>query len=348
VTAPLEEAWTLPSSWYVDGEHHAREMRHVVSRAWHYVAPLDLLASAGAYVVVDVDGEPIVVVRGGDDTVRAFYNVCRHRAGQVVRGDGSAPGVDGAGCAAKGMLRCLYHGWTYGLDGALCGAPEMQEARDFDMKAFGLRSVRCETAGRCVFVNLADDAPALASSLGADAALLDAVRAPFFKRQSWDILCNWKVYVDNFLEGYHVPRAHPTLHQLLDYKDYVVEPHGQTIVQHAPPRDPTKGAPPSTYLWLHPLFMLNITPQYTQTNAIVPLSVDETRVVFDFFFDPSVSEQERAANLALSDDIQREDIELCEAVQRNLGSRSYTAGRYCPRRENGLFHFHELLRSASS
>jgi len=355
--APLETAWTLPSTWYLDAAHHASEMERVFRRSWQAVGRTTQVARAGDYFAADVAGESILVVRGRDGGLRAFHNVCRHRAGAVVRGEGCAP-----------ALRCTYHGWTYDLDGSLRAAPEMDGTRDFDRGDFGLVTLRCEAWEQYVFVHLDPAAAPLASTLG---PLPDRARdwplerLTFRLRQTYEISCNWKVYVDNYLEGYHIPRAHPGLHAVLDYKRYAVHPEGATVVQVAPYRNGARttrapagssqaeagssGADTRTplYLWLYPNFMLNLSAEYVQSNVIVPLGPERTLTVFDYYFDDSrgpVSEEDVRRSVAWSDEIQQQDIALCEAVQRNQHSRSYLAGRYCARRENGLHHFHELLR----
>jgi choline monooxygenase len=166
--------------------------------------------------------------------------------------------------------------------------------------------------------------------------------------------CNWKVYVDNYLEGYHVPRAHPGLHKVIDSKRYAVHTDGPVVTQWAPDRRPPDqradrtGEDDYLYLWLFPNFMLNVNPDYVQTNLVVPTGPESCEVVFDYWFPRDATEGARARreqSIRWSDEIQREDIVLCEEVQRNLRSRTYRAGRYSARRENGVHHFHEMLRS---
>jgi choline monooxygenase len=345
---PLERASTIPSAWYFDPDHHRRELERVSGSTWQQVALTAQVGRAGEYVTAEVAGEPVVVVRGRDGAVRAFSNVCRHRAGTVARD---------SGCVQA--FSCSYHGWSYALDGALLAAPEMDRVEGFDRADFGLVPVRCEAWGPLVFVTLDAAAAPLADTVAvlaaraertAFAAMEFAVRVPY------TIECNWKVYVDNYLEGYHIPRAHPGLAKVLDYKRYYVRTEGNTVTQGGPDRLPpgvarAAGVDESRYLyvWMFPNFMLNVSPDYAQTNLIVPLGPERTLCLFDYFFRPggdAEAEARRERSIAWSDEIQREDVWICESVQRNLHSRTYASGRYSAKRENGVYHFHELLRRA--
>ncbi|MFO0984010.1 MAG: aromatic ring-hydroxylating dioxygenase subunit alpha [Planctomycetota bacterium] len=358
--APLATARTLPARCYFDRGVYERELCLVFGRTWQCVGRTDQVRSPGDYFTASVGGEPIVVVRGKDRVLRAFVNVCRHRAGDPVRGHG---------CADR--FQCHYHGWTYALDGRLIGAPEMAGTADFDPRAVALTPVRVETWAPLVFVNLDGNAPPLLATLGDLPARARAHRLEsleFADRVEYTIACNWKAYIDNFLEGYHIPRAHPGLNRVLDYKRYTVEAHGNYVLQYGPNRKPPareadaliafkqrarprrdlagSAALGSSYYWVFPAFMWNLSPDVAQANMIVPLDVERTLTIFEFYYpqDQRVSKATRQRNIAYSDAIQQEDIVICESVQRNLHSRSYESGRYCAGRENGLYHFHRLLR----
>ena len=224
----------------------------------------------------------------------------------------------------------------------------MDGAEDFAKERFGLVPIACDAWGPLVFVNLDPEATPLLEALG---SLPERARGTAFPemgfrlRVPYTIACNWKVYVDNYLEGYHIPRAHPGLNRAMDCAGYTVETDGGVVVQGASGReagDPSR----YLYLWLWPNFMINVSPAYGQTNVIVPLGPESTLCIFDYFFPPGAGDAAVAEAVAWSDEIQREDIRLCETVQRNLRSRSYVAGRYSPKRENGLYHFHEMVRRA--
>jgi choline monooxygenase len=238
----------------------------------------------------------------------------------------------------------------------------MEEVQNFRPEEMHLVPIAVATWGPLVFVNLDGKAPPLLEVLEDVPSRVAPFRCEamrYVTRKSWDIACNWKVYVDNYLEGYHLPVVHPGLHKELDYDAYQVEPHRYFSIQHAPLR-PVHGGNPdrrydpaktdvaeAVYVWLFPNVMLNMYMGQMQTNVVIPASHDRCTVVFDWYSaDPpsdAGTDPEWTKLLAFSDEIQDEDIEICQAVQRNLRSRVYDRGRYSAKRENGVHHFHSLL-----
>jgi choline monooxygenase len=228
---PLSRAETLPSRYYLDPSVLEVEKERIFGRTWQLVARTDELQRVGDFVPVTVLDEPVVITRAPDGELRAFYNVCRHRAGQVALSRGN-----------RKSLQCRYHGWTYGLDGGLRACPEMEETEGFRKEDFGLVPVRVERWGPFVFVNLSEDAPSLAEMMGdipaeVEQAGYDVDRMRPVERREYVVECNWKVYVDNYLEGYHLPIAHPQLYKELDYDSYRVEEFRYHSKQHAPIRE---------------------------------------------------------------------------------------------------------------
>lgn len=345
-SAPLERAWTIPAPWYTDPEVAALEQQAVFGAGWQYVAPLDRLEAPGSFATAVVAGEPVVVVRGRDGALRGFFNVCRHHAAAVATEE----------CGSCSVLRCPYHGWTYDLDGRLKGAPEFEGVEGFDRDASGLMPVAVETWERFVFVRLSDKGMSLKEHLGdmaAGVAKLDLARLKFFERRRWTLNCNWKVYVDNYLDGgYHVPHLHKSLNTLLEYSDYQIENGERYCLQHSPLKSgkdaetaAVRKGDRAYYYWLHPNFMLNWYEGVMDVNLVLPLGPDRCEVIFDFFFD-DVGESAAARNrasLAVGERVQQEDIDICESVQRGLHSRAYVAGRLSVRREAGEHLFHRLL-----
>lgn len=345
--APLEEAYTIPAPWYLDARIEQAEREQVFGRNWIAVGRADQVAAEGQFFAIEIAGEPIVVVRGSDGELRAFYNVCRHHAAAVA----NVP------CGTVQHLRCPYHGWTYGLDGTLKGAPEFAGVCNFDRAANGLVPVRVATWEQFVFVTLDKHAPALETSLGdlpLRVARLAISKLQFFARKSYTLACNWKVYVDNYLDGgYHVPHLHKGLNSVLDYKEYTIENSERYSLQSSPmvssgehaEFSATRTGDRACYYWLYPNFMINIYQGVMDTNLVLPLGTDRCLVQFDFYF-ADVSEAARASNtesVAVSDRIQDEDVDICESVQRGLRSRAYGAGRLSVRREPGEHLFHRLL-----
>jgi len=344
--ADLSRAATLPARWYVDPAFLELEKEKIFWRTWQPAGLTHQLLKAGDFVASEITGEPVVVVRDTDGVLHALSNVCRHRASIIASDHGN--------CAT---LRCPYHGWTYALDGKLLGQPEWDGVRDWDRSHALLPSYRVEPWGPFVFVNLnvstapltdiLGDIPHQVSQLGCDLNKL-----AYYGRRDYVIDCNWKVYIDNYLEGYHVPAAHPSLFRELDYKQYRVNTYPYHSSHYAPLRpasseerryaSPDSGAG-ALYYWIFPNFMLNIYPDNMSSNIIVPLSHDRTLTIFEWFFYPEAGSQTPARTIAFSDEIQKEDIRLCEAVQRGLQSRTYKQGRFSVKRENGVHHFHLLV-----
>ncbi|MBX3232255.1 MAG: aromatic ring-hydroxylating dioxygenase subunit alpha [Labilithrix sp.] len=347
--APLERAFTIPGSWYTDPRVAEVEARTVFTRSWQLVGRADQLLAPGCYVTAEIAGEPIVVVRGQDGVLRAFFNVCRHHAAAVM-----------TECAGKAdRLRCPYHGWTYGLDGALRGVTELEGLEGFEREGMGLVPVRVAAWEQLVFVCLDPTAPSLEDWLGArlraEVSALGVGALRFAGRREWTLACNWKVFVDNYLDGgYHVPFLHRGLNSVLSFKEYTIDCFDRVCLQASPVESGAgndamtasvrKGR--AAYYWLYPNLMLNCYEGYLDTNLVLPLGHDRVKVVFDFYFDDVESEAARARNersIEVSARIQDEDHAICESVQRGLGSRAYRAGRLSVRREAGEHLFHRLL-----
>ena len=339
-------ATALPAHYYVDASMPSIDRSLVFDRCWQLIAHLCQLRNAGDHVIGNLAGLPVIAVRGTDDVIRVFHNVCRHRAGPIAQCDG---------LAAK-SLRCRYHGWNYGLDGVLKSAPEMGDAVDFDPSGIRLPQLSVKVWQGLVFAAVdPSQAPdfdtfvaGIDARLGTDRGLEHYGR---HHRVGYDIACNWKVYVDNFLEGYHVPHVHPGLNRLLDYRSYRTELMQWHSLQWSPLESDASlyGNGDALYYWLWPNTMLNILPGRLQTNRVIPLGVDRCRVEFDSYYadgDDDTADAKRNADLEFSDEVQHEDLGICEDVQRGFASGSYVPGRLNPLRESGVHHFHEMLRSA--
>jgi choline monooxygenase len=343
---PLEEAHTIPAAWYVDERIARIERDQVFSNNWIAIGRTDQAASPGQFFTFDLDGEPLIVVRGADNELRAFFNVCRHHAAAVA----TSP------CGVAQHLRCPYHGWTYGLDGSLRGTPEFAGVCNFDRSANGLVPIRVSIWESFIFVNLNQQAPALTEFLGDLPQRLAPLRLSnlaFFTRKTYTLACNWKVYVDNYLDGgYHVPHLHKALNSVLDYTEYTIENSTHYSLQTSPmvaSQDNsvahTRTGDRAYYYWLYPNFMINLYEGVMDTNLVLPLGPNECLVVFDFFFGDisPAREQYNTESVAVSDRVQAEDVDICESVQRGLRSRAYAAGRLSVRREAGEHLFHRLL-----
>jgi choline monooxygenase len=200
VRLPLLEAETLPPWAYTSPGFYSGEVQKIFGKSWNFIGRADQLREPGCYFTLDFAGVPLAVVRGKDGKIRAFANTCRHRGARLLAGEGKTRDI-----------RCPYHSWNYSLAGALRVAPEMEQTLNFDTAQFGLREFRLDSWCGFLFVCFDPDAPPLLEFLGDLPALL----APYqlddmitVRRKEWDIACNWKIYVENAMESYHVPTVH--------------------------------------------------------------------------------------------------------------------------------------------
>lgn len=345
--APLEAAWTIPASWYVDPRIADLERATTFSRNWQMVGRADEVAEPGQFLTARVADEPILVVRGQDGILRGFFNVCRHHAAAVETREGGT----------THLFRCPYHGWTYSLAGELKGTPDFAGVCEFDKGKNGLVPVAAGVWEKFVFVRLDPEGPELSefvAELAPQFAPLDLASLHFQERRIYEFDCNWKVFVDNYLDGgYHIPHIHKGLDSVLDYSAYTIENGARHCLQASPVV--SQGAERETgavrkgqralYYWIHPNFMVNWYEGVMDTNLVIPVGGTRTQVIFDFYF-PDVSETSRERNLAsisVGQRIQDEDVAICKSVHQGLTSRAYVAGRLSVRREAGEHLFHRLL-----
>jgi choline monooxygenase len=355
-SAPLDQASTIPASWYIDELVYELELQNVFAQSWQLAGRADQVGNPGQYITSEIAGEPIVVVRGADNILRGFFNVCRHHAAAVM--------TEPEGTANH--LRCPYHGWTYSLQGELKGTPDFTGVCDFDRAANGLSPIEAAVWENWVFVRTETggkdlpptDSSSLEGFLGVDLITqvrpLDLESLYWMERRHYSFDCNWKVFVDNYLDGgYHVPHLHKGLDSVLDYSKYMIENGEHFCLQWSPLV--SEGAEAQTgavrtgdralYYWIYPNFMINWYQGAMDTNLVIPRGVDKTEVIFDFYFpDVSAAALERnQASIEVGQRIQDEDVAICKSVQRGLNSRAYDAGRLSVRREAGEHLFHRLL-----
>jgi choline monooxygenase len=351
VESDIARAWTLPSHLYTEPDTFAAEQERIFARTWQVVGHHDQVANPGDYFTTELVGEPLLIVRDGGGKLRGFYNVCRHRAGPPAEG-----------CGSRKVFRCGYHGWTYGLDGALLNATEIEGVEGFRPEDFALAPVRVEEWFSFIFVNLDKDSRPLRESLGElpkQAEKFHFAGMKLFERRTYDMKCNWKTYVDNYLEGYHLPSVHPGLNRELDYNAYVVEPHAEPPSQYVRQFSPIRGAQPgdttprryqetgadltTDYFWIFPNWMLNCYPDNVSLNIVLPLEPERSLAIFEWYLPEEEHSRAAAkASVEFSDQIQIEDVGICERVQKNLRSRSYSRGRFSVKQEKGVHAFHRM------
>lgn len=347
VAENISRAWTLPASLYLDPSVFEDEKKKIFARTWQVVGHAHQVQRPGDFFTTELVSEPLVFVRGQDAKLRGFYNVCRHRAGPPAQG-----------CGSRKLFRCGYHGWTYDLNGSLIQATEMDGVVGFRAEDFALQPVRTEEWFNLVFVNLDPAARPLRDTLGklpTQAEKFPFARMKLFERRTYDMKCNWKTYVDNYLEGYHLPSVHPSLNRELDFNAYVVEPYAGHVRQFSPIRGAQPGdATPrryqeacedltTDYFWIFPNWMLNCYPDNVSLNVVLPVAPERSIAIFEWYLPEKDHESPAAkASVEFSEQIQVEDGAICETVQKNLHSRSYSRGRYSVKQEKGVHAFHRM------
>jgi choline monooxygenase len=348
----IRVARTLPARVYSDPEIFRAERDRVFARTWQYAGHSDLVKVAGqVYPFTLLPGtldEPLVLTRDANDRIHCLSNVCTHRGTLVVEGAG-----------VEQQLRCRYHGRRFALDGRFHSMPEFERTANFPSPSDDLPEVPLGFWERFLLVALA---PAPETNI---AAIFEPVvqrlgHLPFAEltfdastARDYLVNANWALYVDNYLEGFHIPYVHSSLATTLDYGEYAVELDRYLVLQLgiAKPGEPAFLLPSghrdhgravaAYYFWLFPTTMFNVYPWGVSVNVVTPLAVDRTRVSFlPFVWDESKRESGAGAGL---DRVEREDEAVVESVQRGVRSRLYDRGRYSPAREAGVHHFHRLL-----
>ena len=342
---PIEEALTLPAETYTEKSWLDWEEKNLLTAAT-YVCHESQISQPGSYHWQKVGKIPVIAVKNADNQIRLFYNICRHRAGSLMP---SSPN------GKTRFLQCGYHGWSYDLDGKLIGCPKTKGSKNFDPSQYSLFEIPFDNYQGLIFARFPitkDDQKDLWDYISKTIHPIDLRNFQFAKRVVYKIKCNWKVYLDNYLEGYHIDWLHPELKSILDMSGYQTSVFKHSVLQTGPIQgsdNPYHTDGSAYYFTLFPNLLLNIVPGRLQLNVIQPISHEETQVIFDYLYaDKSASQMDQILkdDLHISDLIQQQDIEICEIVQQNLNTGIYHAGRYSPSEELGVYHFHQYLREA--
>ncbi|CAA7048834.1 unnamed protein product [Microthlaspi erraticum] len=345
---PLERASTPPSSWYSDPQFYRFELDHVFYGGWQAVGYSEQIKDNRDYFTGRLGEVEFVVCRDENGKIQAFHNVCSHHASILASGNGN-----------KSCFVCPYHGWTYSLSGSLLKATRMAEIENFASNEMGLKSLKVALWGPFVLLKVAKaetDGSVASEWLGASVERLSQggvdSSLSFICRREYIIYCNWKVFCDNYLDGgYHVPYAHKGLMSGLDLETYSTTIFDRVSIQEcgggskAGEKDGfDRLGSKALYAFVYPNFMINRYGPWMDTNLVIPLGPRKCKVVFDYFLDPSLKDDEAFIKRSLeeSERVQLEDVVLCESVQRGLESPAYDKGRYALV-EKPMHHFHSLL-----
>lgn len=346
-------AHTLPAKLYVNPEALEEEKEKIFRKTWQYVGHVSKVRNPGDYFTCEVADEPLIIVRGNDGEIRAFYNVCLHRAAKVVEGEG-----------CKKILQCPYHAWTFNLDGSLNKAPNFKGVECFEKENYGLSEVKVEVAADAfIFVNLDQHALPMSTTFGKlfeefkQYNFGELKQTTVFKGQ---VKANWKLVIDNYLECDHCPVAHPALIKTLDMKNYFYKLFENYSYQYSPMKDNKGKIEESTqlnfedgilregkYYWLWPNLMISFNPgpKNFSTYQVIPIDVETTESVYTTYFLDDIMTEEHEKTLKLIEITRNEDFALIENVQKGLRSRAYTQGRFSLT-EKAVHHFHLLMQKA--
>jgi choline monooxygenase len=355
---PIEDGWTLPAAWYSDEAVWTLERDRIFAATWQYAGRTEQVQDAGCFFAGHAGHVPVLVVRGRDRELRGFVNVCRHRGHPVASGDG-----------CRETLQCPYHAWTYDLDGSLRRAPRSDREAGFDPSGLSLRRIAVDTWGPFVFVNPDPEAPPLAEALGglpgivAESGVdLDTLR--FHSHHEWEIKSNWKVAIENFLECYHCPVAHPGFSKVID-----VDPDAYLLSVSAGYSSQVGRIRPSAltgngksgyvprgevtqaqyhFLWPNTTIDIEVGPVNIAMERWVPTGLRTTVEVTDYFFGADVTEEQAQDVIDFGTQVGEEDLALCESVQAGLDSRMVPQGRLMLESEQLIHDFQKKVAAALS
>jgi Rieske 2Fe-2S family protein len=351
---------TLPARYYTDPEIFRRDLERLYFSRWVCVGRAEDVGGPGDFVLRDLGGESIIVVRDRTGIARAFYNVCRHRGTRLCTSPaGRFPD----------RIQCPYHAWTYALDGHLLAAPHMDDVPHFRKDEYPLHAVATAIWDGHVFINLAEHPPPLDSQLGPLVGRFRPWRMGELRRWrhlDYDVFANWKLIIQNYSECLHCPNLHPVLSRLSHYLSgeneplqpgYMggrmdLRPGVETMSMDGTcPRSPLPGLDEADrrrvyYYAVFPNLLLTLHPDYMMTHTLWPLAADRTRVLCEWHFHPDELDRpgfDATDVVEFWDMTNRQDWHVCELSQSGIGSRAYTPGPYS-NREDLLYAFDQMIR----
>jgi ferredoxin-NADP reductase/phenylpropionate dioxygenase-like ring-hydroxylating dioxygenase large terminal subunit len=356
--AALDRGESPPAHWYTDPSITDAEIHRIFRKSWNYIGPLAELSAPGDYITGQAGEVPVVVVRN-DDGLAGFVNVCRHRRHLVMKGRGNTT-----------VMQCKYHAWAYDLHGCLKGAPRSAAEPGFRLENYPLLPLRAEALGPFVFVNLDRDAPPVASCFGEVLAIIadsgiDLATLQLHSREDWEARANWKTMLENYLECYHCPVAHPSFSAAIDVRpeNYNLTAHGWFLSQLGLVRpsalegksavkiyDVGGEVAQSQYHLLWPNMTININPGFPNLSIDIwmPDGPNRTKGFSEQYFAPGVSEEFAQELIAFNKEVGEEDDVLTDAVQRGLLGGIPERGRFLLNSEHLVVHFQKLVVDALS
>ena len=348
INSDICKAHTLPSRYYTE-ESLFSDILSRLSNSFHFAAHVSQLNENSIIPLPQLEnilGEALILTK--DEQIRCLSNVCTHR-GMLIA---TKP------CDLK-SLKCRYHGRTFGLDGCMRNMPEFTDVENFPTDSDNLREFNIKKWNGIIFLGGEQFYDAVINEMQNRIGWMNIESFEYdeSRHRSYDINANWALYVDNYLEGFHIPFVHGDLHGVLDYDSYSTELFEGGVLQigianegeacfDLPESSPDFGKKIAAYYyWIYPGLMLNFYPWGLSVNVVSPISVDRTRIVYHGFVgEKSMLGKGAGGDL---DKVEAEDQEIVEATQRGVSSKSYERGRYSPSKEKGVHHFHRILTNSS-
>lgn len=328
---------TIPYHSYVDPETLEVEKKKIFHKSWMMVGHLSEVEKVGDFFTFDLAGEPLIITRNKDYQLSAMYNICPHRGTKVERKEQGN----------KKIFQCMYHGWTFHLDGKLNRAP------NFDTNELGdrscLRTVQLEVFQSFIFVNLDPNAPPLSfyyNELKKEFnkyTFLHSLKQVISTKQI--IHANWKAIIDNYLECDHCKINHPSFSKTFDMNDYHIEPFKNFTRQYSELKK-KESEEQAYFYWIWPNTMISIYPQgfgNITTSQIIPITPDKSFAIYNYYFASDHISEEQEELIHFVNQVRKEDIELVELLQSGFQTQAFDSGIYSPK-ENGLKYFHTKVR----
>lgn len=324
---------------YTCPDIHKADVQSVFSNTWQLIGPASRLAERGDYIATEIAGQKVFVVRAKDG-LRGFRNVCRHRGARLL--------PEGTGRCST--IRCPYHQWVWGEDGSLLNVPWWGDDPDFEMSDWALDGIEWQVWRSLLFAAITPTLT-LEDQLGDTVTELANEPLETFhwvheERLVFD--ANWKIYTDNFVEGYHIPGIHPAFHAAIEFEEFQTTAHDGMVRMTAPPREGLfyRGK----WLWMWPNWTLSLFDGGMNTSRINPIDHRRTELIYNFYFADLSEDAKPARDKTIADNLAvvREDFEVCLETQKNYESGGYRAGPLSPRHEQGVAYFQQRLLEAQT
>jgi len=322
--------YSLPFHHYIERPVFDKEVATIFQKEWIPFAHTSEFKKKSFSLERSLLDHSIVLTRDGDQ-FHAFRNICAHRAGPLLWEEE---------CSTGRSLRCKYHGWKYNLNGIRTKSPDFGAT----VEAHNLQELALQVWKGLIFINLHPEPVPFSLKDRLDEHAPGLENFIFHSTARHPLHCNWKTYIENYLEGYHISYLHPSLRASIDQSEYQIHVHGD-LITHEVPADPNATVSGFwAYLW--PNTALNIYGKGMSIERILPIDEHHTQIHYLYLFQEGTSEEEIQNSIAMSRKVTEEDIQICEAIAKNLRCKTYFGGPLSPKHEHGILYVHNKIRKA--